>query len=220
MNDSAARSNAAVWQRLYASGRGDLRYPSDVLVRLGATLLDKSKDRRILDFGCGTGANLVHFARDGYELHGVETSEHALARTREKLVAAGLSAQLHLTRAGEPLPFESQFFQVAYAWQVLYYNDRDGWAATVRELERVVTEGGLIVVATAAPGDVSQVMADPLGEDLYCSRVATQEGCLVLVPERHGLRELFPGRDLQIGEFGYQFGVLQGRYWIISYRLP
>ena len=32
--------NAQVWRDLYRSGRGDLRYPNDVLVRLGARLLD------------------------------------------------------------------------------------------------------------------------------------------------------------------------------------
>jgi SAM-dependent methyltransferase len=219
MTESAAQLNAATWQRLYASGKNDLRYPSDVLVRLAATLLNKSEDRRILDFGFGTGANLLHFAGEGYELYGVETSECALARTQEKLDRAALRAQLHLVRPDEPLPFESRLFDVTYAWHVLYYNNRDGWVAAVRELERVTRSAGRIIVATAAPGDISQVMADPIGEGLYRSRVPGQEGCLVLIPEHQALADLFPGREIEVGEFGYRLGATKARYWIITYRM-
>jgi SAM-dependent methyltransferase len=219
MTASAAELNAAIWERLYASGRGDLRYPGDVLVRLGAALLDKRADRRILDYGFGTGANLMHFASEGYELYGVETSEHACARAQEKLRQAGLSAKLCCTRAGQPLPFESGFFDVVYAWHVLYYNDRDGWSATLRELERVARAGGRVLVATAAPGDISQILAEPVGRDLYRSRVPGQEGCLVLIPECDALPGLFPGRALEIGEFGYRFGAVRARHWIVTYRV-
>ena len=69
---NAAHINGGIWQALYAAGKGDLRYPNDVLVRLGARLFNRERDRRILDFGFGTGANLLHFAGLGYEVHGVE----------------------------------------------------------------------------------------------------------------------------------------------------
>jgi hypothetical protein len=36
MNEPASLINAGVWRRLYAAGGNDLRYPNDVLVRLGA----------------------------------------------------------------------------------------------------------------------------------------------------------------------------------------
>jgi SAM-dependent methyltransferase len=220
MAEFPVQSNAAIWERLYAQGRNDLRYPNEVLVRLGMRLLDKSRDRRILDFGFGTGANLLHFAGQGFELHGVEVSEHAHALARERLRTAGLAADLRLVDASSRLPYDAHYFDAVYAWQVLYYNDLGGWRFALTELERVTRQGGLIVVAIAAPGDISQVQAEPLGDDIYRSRVPGQEGCVVLIPDRDRLGHLFPGRVIEVGEFGYRFGSVTSRHWIITYRMP
>ncbi len=216
---NAAHVNSRVWRALYAAGKNDLRYPNDALVRLSAQLFDRERDRRILDFGFGTGANLLHFAGEGYEVHGVEISEHATARTRQRLQDAGLCADLRLIGAEDPLPFESGYFDVVYAWQVLYYSDGDTWQRKVKEMERVTRSGGLILVATAAPGDVSQLQAEPLGDFAYRSTVAGQEGCVVTIPEREALQQFFPGRQLEIGEFGLQYGVTRSRHWVITYRV-
>jgi cyclopropane fatty-acyl-phospholipid synthase-like methyltransferase len=219
MIDQADQANSAVWRKLYAQGKNDLRYPNEFLVRLGARLLNKSHDRRILDFGFGTGANLVHLATQGFETHGVEISEHAVARTKERLQAAGLSGDVRLIEAGQRLPYDDFFFDVVYAWQVLYYHSREGWKATVAELERVTRKGGLVMIATAAPGDISQVEAEPLGNDMYRSRVSGQEGCVLTIPDREALTTLFPGRQLEVGEFGFQFEGNTSRHWVIVYRM-
>jgi SAM-dependent methyltransferase len=218
--EPAAEVNARVWRGLYAAGANDLRYPSEVLVRLGFRLLRTDRDRRVLDFGFGTGANLLHFAGQGLEVHGVEISEHALNRTRQRLASAGLTAQLQLIEVGQRLPYAAGYFDVAYAWHVLYYNDREGWSRAVRELERVTKPGGLIIIAIAAPGDVSQLEAESLGNHLYRSQVSGQEGCLLLIPDRQGLDALFPGRQIEVGEFGFSFAGALARYWIITYRMP
>jgi SAM-dependent methyltransferase len=215
----ASQVNAALWRRVYAEGGGDLHYPSDVLVRLGARLLSDARDRRLLDFGFGTGANLLHFAARGFEVYGAEISEHALQRTRERLQAAGLSADLRLVDPQEPLPYTAGYFDAVYAWQVLYYNDRQGWASTVSRLERVTKPGGLLIFATAAPGDASHLEAERLGDHTYRSRAFGQEGCIVVIPERDALAMLFPGRQIEVGEFGFQFAGATARYWIVTYRM-
>lgn len=217
---AAGEANVAVWRRLYAEGSNDLRYPSDVLVRLGARLLTRTRERRVLDFGFGTGANLLHFARQGFEMHGAEISEHALTRARERLQRAGLTADLQLITVGQRLPYADGYFDAVYSWQVLCYNDRDGFVSAVDQLERVTAPGGPIIIATTAPGDVSQVDAEPLGNDLYRSRVPGQEGCVQLIPDRPALAALFPGRRIEIGEFGFRFLTTTARHWIISYRKP
>ena len=219
MINVADRTNPGVWRRLYAEGKNDLRYPNDVLVRLGARLFNRKHDRRLLDFGFGTGANLLHFASQGFEIHGVEISEHALARAQERLQAASLSCDLHLIEVGQRLPYPDGFFDVIYAWQMLYYNTRDGWMSTVAELERVTRKDGLVVIATAAPGDISQVEAEALGDHMYRSKVTDQEGCIVTIPDREALADFFPGRQIEVGEFGYRLGSTTARYWIITYRM-
>ena len=220
MTDLADRANSDVWQKLYAGGKNDLRYPNDVLVRLAARMLNKARDRKILDFGFGTGANLVHFATQGFETYGVEISEHALTLAQDRLSAAGLFGDLHLVRAGQQLPYADYFFDAVCAWQVLYYNSWDGWKSTVGELERVTRKGGLVLIATAAPGDISQLEAEPLGNCMYRSKVHGQEGCILTIPDRDTLAEFFSGRQMDIGEFGFQFGGTTSRHWVITYRTP
>ena len=219
LTGDALERNTAVWRDLYSKGKNDLRYPNDVLVRLGAHLLGENRGQRVLDFGCGTGANLLHFAERGFQMHGIDISEHALERTREKLRARGQSAELRLITAGERLPFDDSFFQVVYAWQMLYYSDVDAWRAAVCEMERVVADGGLVIVGTAAPGDVSQIEAEPLGNHMYRSKVQGQEGCILTIPDRRSLKQFFPGRRLAIGEFGFRFGATRSRHWIVHYRV-
>ena len=75
------------------------------------------------------------------------------------------------------------------------------------------------MLATAAPGDISQVEAQPLGDHMYRSQVPDQEGCILTIPDKGSLAEFFPGRNIEIGEFGFQIGVTTCRYWIITYRM-
>lgn len=215
---NAAARNAEVWEGLYAAGRNDLRYPSETLVRLAAGLLPAAQPLRVLDFGCGTGANTAHLASLGHALHGVEVSASALERARSRMQAAGREAVLQLVAPGARLPFADGFFDAVFAWQVLYYNDRQGWAAAVREIERVLRPGGLVLVATAAPGDVSQRDAQALGDAMYRSAVPGQAGSTLTIPAREELQALFPGRILDVGEFSFAFGATHSRHWIISYR--
>ncbi len=79
---SNLKNNADVWKQLYAEGKNDLRYPNDVFVRCCYRYFGSGSVRNILDYGFGTGANLIHLAQLGYNLSGIEISEHALQKTR------------------------------------------------------------------------------------------------------------------------------------------
>src|SRR5262249_55202403 len=48
----------------------------------------------LIDLGCGTGRLLVHFARRGYRVLGVDLSAEMLKVAREKAAAAGVEVGL------------------------------------------------------------------------------------------------------------------------------
>lgn len=54
---------------------------------------------RSLDLGCGTGANVVFLAEQGFESWGTDFSEVALERARDRAATAGVSDRVHLVRA-------------------------------------------------------------------------------------------------------------------------
>jgi len=92
---------------------------------------------RILDVGCGTGANLLMLAEYG-DAEGVDISEDALAFCRER----GLD-KVRLG-AGEQLPYEDGTFDLVTALDVVEHMDDD--LAGLREMRRVLRPGGRVLL--------------------------------------------------------------------------
>lgn len=87
---------------------------------------------RILDVGCGTGANLEMLSQYG-TAEGVDVSEEALEFCREK----GLTVQKGLA---ESLPYLDDTFDVSTALDVIEHLDDD--IAGLKEMYRVTKSGG------------------------------------------------------------------------------
>ena len=92
---------------------------------------------RILDVGCGTGANLLMLSKYG-EAEGVDVSEDALAFCRER----GLD-KVKLG-AGEELPYENGTFDLVTAFDVVEHMDDD--LAGLKEMRRVLRPGGRVLL--------------------------------------------------------------------------
>lgn len=97
------------------------------------------KDRRprILDVGCGTGANLLMLSNYG-DAEGVDISEDALAFCRER----GLQKVKH--GAAEELPYEDGTFDLVTALDVVEHIDDD--VASLREMRRVLRPDGRVLL--------------------------------------------------------------------------
>ncbi len=92
---------------------------------------------RILDVGCGTGANLLMLSKYGYA-EGVDVSEDALAFCRER----GLE-NVKLG-AAEQLPYDDGTFDLVTALDVVEHLDDD--LAGLREMRRVLRPGGRVLL--------------------------------------------------------------------------
>jgi len=92
---------------------------------------------RILDVGCGTGANLLMLSKFG-DAEGVDVSEDALAFCRER----GLE-NVKLG-AAEQLPYEDGTFDLVTALDVVEHLDDD--LAGLREMRRVLRPGGRVLL--------------------------------------------------------------------------
>jgi SAM-dependent methyltransferase len=95
---------------------------------------------RILDVGCGTGANLEMLAQFG-SAEGVDVSDDALDFCRQK----GLTVQKGLA---ETLPYPNETFDVSTALDVIEHLDED--IAGLREMHRVTKTGGYSLVFVPA----------------------------------------------------------------------
>src|SRR5690349_15908912 len=52
--------------------------------------ISPERHRSVLDLGCGTGANAVYLAEQGFDVVGVDFTQLALARARERAREAGV----------------------------------------------------------------------------------------------------------------------------------
>jgi len=96
---------------------------------------------RILDVGCGTGANLEMLAHFG-EAEGVDVSPQALAFCRERGLEKVWPGE------AEKLPFEDSSFDVVTALDVVEHLDDD--TAGLREIGRILRPGGRALIFVPA----------------------------------------------------------------------
>ena len=96
---------------------------------------------RILDAGCGSGRNMVEFARHG-EVTGIELSPTSVGLARER--GAGEVVEGSVLE----MPFEADAFDLAASLDVIEHLEDDLQA--LRELRRVVAPGGSLLVTVPA----------------------------------------------------------------------
>ena len=97
---------------------------------------------RVLDAGCGTGANLALLAAMGYRAVGLDLWPAALRLAARRPGAARRMCRGSVTR----LPFATGGFDAVVAMDVLYLLDEADEAAALAEFRRVLRPGGLLIL--------------------------------------------------------------------------
>ena len=108
--------------------------------KIVSKITNPESQTRILDVGCGTGANLEMLAQFG-ESEGVDVSDDALEFCRTK----GLKVHKGLA---EKLPFADESFDVVTALDVVEHLDDD--VTGLREMNRVLKSGGRTLIFVPA----------------------------------------------------------------------
>jgi ubiquinone/menaquinone biosynthesis C-methylase UbiE len=100
------------------------------------------RGKHVLDVGCGTGVDLVRFARGGAQATGVDIAPAAIDLARRNFAIQRLDAEL-LVADGEALPFPDAHFDLVFAHGVVQYTTNA--RALVDECRRVLKPGGQAV---------------------------------------------------------------------------
>lgn len=214
---NSIEKNIEIWENIYSSGQSDLKYPNEMFVRVFNKYKAKKNIKTALDFGFGTGANLVHLVESGCDVSGVEVSESAIQIVKNKLNEKGLTADLKLID-DHNIPYKENSFDVVVAWQVLVYNDLDSFKLTMNEISRVLKKGGLFIGTMTAVGDQTYKISDKIGKYLYRSNVQTQDGAICIIVDSVDLDVFFPNKKLSVGEYFFEFEGITSKHLVVVYE--
>jgi SAM-dependent methyltransferase len=116
-----------------------------------AGMLEASRDRPILDLGCGLGNDSLCLTERGFQVVSCDISESAVAAVKKHVPDARCMAFDML----EGLPFEDDSFSVVIADLCLHYFSWDDTARTVRDIRRVLINGGVLLCRVNSMNDIN-----------------------------------------------------------------
>ena len=125
------------------------RYPPEDLVRfMGRRFRDVPKSTvKVLEVGCGPGANIWFLHREGFATHGIDVSPTAIGIAQARLAQenAGIQSPPADLRSGNfsQLPWPDEYFDVVIDVFALCCNNIVIISKTMSEIARVLKPGGL-----------------------------------------------------------------------------
>lgn len=211
------------------------RYPNEELCRFmgrnffGIPHMNRS-EVRILEVGCGSGANLWMIAREGFNAYGIDFSPEAIRLCAEMLNKYGTTAQLSVGDMTK-IPFPNGYFDAIVDVFSSYCLDNEGHGQFLDEVRRLLKPGGLFFSFTPSKGSdaftnhapARMVDASTLSEILrpsspyfgnnYLFRFTTIEEFTVDLRSRGMVATTSEtlGRTYRNGDEYFEFVVMEGR---------
>jgi ubiquinone/menaquinone biosynthesis C-methylase UbiE len=135
------RTVAPIYDRLFDSTNRTLRL-------VGLRAFRPPDGARVLDVGCGTGAQLGAYRRLRCHLYGLDSSPSMLGQAHIRLAGAA-----HLTLGdARSVPFSSQTFDLVLSMLTLHGMPLDTRVRTLSEMRRLLMPGGHALLIDFHPG--------------------------------------------------------------------
>ncbi len=121
---------------------------------------------RILELGCGGGADAEAFARAGHEVVATDFVPAVVEANRLRLVHSP-NLTFETMRIDELYPFAAASFDVVYAHLTLHYFTHHITTTSLTEIHRVLTPGGLLLFACKSPADPAYGKGSEIERDMF-----------------------------------------------------
>lgn len=161
-----------VWEQVFRSQAWG-KYPGEDLIRFVARNFYQAPDRhavRILEVGCGPGANLWFLAREGFNFCGVDGSaaaiEQAAARLDAECPGWRNHGELHVGDIAH-LPFPDASFAAVIDNEAISCNPWEASQAIYAEMARVTKSGGKLFSRTFAGGTWGEGSGEAAGHHAW-----------------------------------------------------
>lgn len=145
------------------------RYPPEELVAIISRSFGQVVDRgavKLLEIGCGPGANVWFMSREGYSVCGVDGSQTAIAKAKARLASEGLDADLRVGDMAE-LPFQEKMFDAVVDIGSIQHNLWVDQKRIVEEAWRVLAPGGMCFAMMLGIGSWGEGEGDQVETGTY-----------------------------------------------------
>ncbi len=105
---------------------------------------------KLLDFGCGNGANTILFKEDFQQIIGVEVEKDRLKEASDYVNSHGITNISYKIYDGYNLPFKEKTFDYVISYEVLEHTEDDNQA--IKEIKRVLKKNGLFILTVPNKG--------------------------------------------------------------------
>ena len=163
---------AAKWNAIFETG-GDKAYPTLELVRLERWYWGGQKGR-LLEYGFGSGANLIHLLKSGHDIDAIDVSPAAMVMVEKKVAALPAPSRVRLALL-EPgarrLPYDDDVFDFVCCLSVLsLLASRARAERLLGEFLRVMKPGGKLIADINSPTSDFARGSEDIGGGVYLFR--------------------------------------------------
>lgn len=151
-----------IWISAYGETTETAAKPSAFASRCLTLLLPGS---RILELGCGTGADAEAFARAGHTVIATDFVPGVIEGNRTRLSDVP-NLGFETRRIDEPYPEANGAFDAVYAHLTLHYFSHDLTLRVFAEIHRVLRPGGFLLFACKSPADPAWGKGIELEQDM------------------------------------------------------
>jgi SAM-dependent methyltransferase len=137
------------WEKIFQRDGYQYPEPRPPVVHF-AEMLKGNGLNSVLDLGCGRGRHVLHMARQGLRVSGMDNAPTALKLTKQLLEREQLGVDLILADMRLPLPFRDNSFDAVLSTQVIHHALLATVIQTAQEIQRVVRKNGRILISVPA----------------------------------------------------------------------
>jgi ubiquinone/menaquinone biosynthesis C-methylase UbiE len=207
----------AEWNKILREDWYSRQEPDEMVIEFTTFLRKRGGDERVLDLGCGGGRHQLYMSKQGFEVHGIDTSETGLELARKRLQRQKLEAYLAKCDM-KKLPYVDSCFHAVICLHAVYHQKLAGIQATVCEIRRVLRKDGYLLMNFLSKRTYSYRKGVAVEKDTFMEEEGVEKGVLHHFVDREEIERLlsnFKIVDLKLKE-GRVDGKLRSRWIAIA----
>ena len=170
-----------------------MRFPTEAVIRMFyKEELHTFKNKKVLEFGCGSANHLMLFAQYGWQVTGIDYDPDSLKMACHNISVIGERGNFYEHDLSYKLPVLDGGFDVFLAPSCLYYLDKESAINRLKEVNHYLNPGAMIFIQMRLPDDHRNGRGVCVGKDSWILNIdyTGEKGLLNVFYSEHELVEL------------------------------